>query len=61
MLGISNERNCGQINYEGYGLLTFYPCSIFFFLQFHTNVMGSFWSREGVTIIEGNRRMVWRR
>ena len=27
-----------------------------FFLQFHANVMGSFLSCEGVTIVEGNRR-----
>ena len=26
-----------------------------FFLQFHTNVMGSFKSREGVAIFEGHR------
>ena len=41
--------------YQSYELLTFYTCSNIF-SQFHTNVTALFYSAEGVTIFEGNRR-----
>ena len=42
--------------YQGYGLLIFYTCSIFFFSIFPYQCNGSFYSGEGLTIFEVNRR-----